>query len=61
MDESFSVRVKIETATKAVKKPAQRQTVLCGLLLSASDGLMKSPVKEVKVPEKLSEIVSAFF
>ena len=34
MEKSFSVRVKIETATKAVKKPVQRQTALCGLILS---------------------------
>ena len=36
MDDSFSVKVKLETATNAVKKPVQRQTALCGLFISQS-------------------------
>lgn len=60
-EDSFSVKVKIETATKAVKKPVQRQTALCGLILSASEGDLLSPVREVKIPDRLSELVLQLF
>lgn len=59
MEDSFSVRVKIETATKAVKKPVQRQTALCGLFLSQSS--VKGSAKVIKVPERLSELVVQLF
>lgn len=59
MDDSFSVRVKLETATNAVKKPVQRQTALCGLFLSQSS--IKSSAKTVKIPERLSELVLHLF
>ena len=55
MEDSFSVRVKIETATKAVKKPVQRQTALCGLFLSQSS--VKGSAKVIKVPERMAELV----
>ena len=53
MEDSFSVRVKIETATNAVKKPVQRQTALCGLLLSEAG--------DVKIPERLSDLLVHLF
>lgn len=56
MEDSFSVRVKIETATKAVKKPAQRQTALCGLLLSENDSL-----RSISLPDKLSDLIIQLF
>ena len=59
MDDSFSVRVKLETATNAVKKPVQRQTALCGLFLSQSS--IRSSAKTVKIPERLSELVLHLF
>ena len=61
MDDSFSVRVKLETATKAVKKPVQRQTALCGLILSQVTGDLSEPVKEIKIPERLSELIVQLF
>ena len=61
MEDSFSVRVKIETATKAVKKPVQRQTALCGLILSQVTGDLSEPVKEIKIPERLSELIVQLF
>ena len=57
MEDSFSVRVKIETATKAVKKPVQRQTALCGLILCSSG----DENIEIKVPERLTELVEQLF
>ena len=59
MEDSFSVRVKIETATNAVKKPVQRQTALCGLFLSQSS--VKGSAKVIKVPERMSELVIRLF
>ena len=59
MEDSFSVRVKLETATKAVKKPVQRQTALCGLFLSQSS--VRGSAKEIKIPERLSELVLRLF
>ncbi len=59
MEDSFSVRVKIETATNAVKKPVQRQTALCGLFLSQSS--VKGSAKAIKVPERMSELVVRLF
>ena len=59
MEDSFSVRVKIETATKAVKKPVQRQTALCGLFLSQSS--VKGSAKVIKVPERMAELVIRLF
>ena len=59
MEDSFSVRVKLETATKAVKKPVQRQTALCGLFLSQSS--VRGSAKTIKVPERLSELVIQLF
>ena len=59
MEDSFSVRVKIETATKAVKKPVQRQTALCGLFLSQSS--VKGSAKVIKVPERMAELVIQLF
>ena len=59
MEDSFSVRVKIETATNAVKKPVQRQTALCGLFLSQSS--VKGSAKVIKVPERMSELVVRLF
>lgn len=59
MEDSFSVRVKIETATNAVKKPVQRQTALCGLFLSQSS--VKGSAKAIKVPERMSELVIRLF
>lgn len=56
MEDSFSVKVKIETATKAVKKPVQRRTALCGLLLSSCADIAK-PSDELKIPERLSELI----
>ncbi len=61
MEDSFSVRVKLETATKAVKKPVQRQTALCGLILSQVTGDLSEPVKEIKIPERLSELIVQLF
>ncbi|MBR2549155.1 MAG: DNA-binding protein WhiA [Clostridiales bacterium] len=58
-EDSFSVRVKLETATKAVKKPVQRQTALCGLFLSQSSS--KGSAKEIKIPERLSELIIHLF
>ena len=54
MEDSFSVRVKLETATKAVKKAVQRQTALCGLFLSQSS--VKGSAKVIRIPERLSEV-----
>ena len=59
MEDSFSVRVKIETATNAVKNPVQRQTALCGLFLSQSS--VKGSAKVIKVPERMSELVIRLF
>lgn len=59
MDDSFSIKVKLETATKAVKKPVQRQTALCGLFLSQSS--VKGSAKVVRIPERLSELVVKLF
>ena len=59
MEDSFSVRVKIETATNAVKKPVQRQTALCGLFLSQSS--VKGSAKVIKMPERMSELVIRLF
>ena len=59
MEDSFSVRVKIETATNAVKKPVQRQTALCGLFLSQSS--VKGSAKVIKAPERMSELVIRLF
>ena len=59
--DSFSVKVKIETATKAVKKPVQRQTALCGLILSASDGDLLRPAGEVKIQGRLSDLILHLF
>ena len=56
MEDSFSVRVKIETATKAVKKPAQRQTALCGLLLSENN-----TSGSISLSEKLSDLIIQLF
>ena len=56
MEDSFSVKVKIETATKAVKKPVQRKTALCGLFLSSCADIAK-PSDELKIPERLSELI----
>ena len=61
MEESFSVRVKVETATNAVKKPVQRQTALCGLLLSEAGDDLSSPINDVKIPERLSELLVHLF
>lgn len=58
-EDSFSVRVKLETATKAVKKPVQRQTALCGLFLSQSS--IKGSAKEIRIPERLSELIVRLF
>ena len=58
-DGSFSVRVKLETATKAVKKPVQRQTALCGLFLSQSSS--SGSAKEIRIPDRLSELVLQLF
>lgn len=60
MEKSFSVRVKIETATKAVKKPVQRQTALCGLILSQT-GVPKSGRAEIKIPADMSELILLLF
>ena len=59
MEDSFSIKVKLETATNAVKKPIQRQTALCGLFLSQSS--VKGSAKRIKVPERLSELVIKLF
>lgn len=61
MEDSFSVRVKIETATNAVKKPIQRQTALCGLLLSEAGDDLSSPIEDVKIPERLSDLLVHLF
>ena len=61
MEDSFSVRVKIETATNAVKKPVQRQTALSGLILSGMSGDMTVPAKEIKIPGRLSELIVQLF
>lgn len=58
-EESFSVRVKIETATKAVKKTVQRQTALCGLFLSQSS--VNGPAKEIRISDKLSPLIIRLF
>ena len=58
MEDSFSVRVKIETATQAVKKPIQRQTALCGLILCGTHSDTKI---EIKIPERLTELVEHLF
>ncbi len=57
MDDSFSVRVKLETATKAVKKSVQRQTALCGLILSQAGDSLSDHLLEIRVPERLSELI----
>ena len=59
MDDSFSVKVKLETATKAVKKPIQRQTALCGLFLSQSS--VKGSAKIIRIPERLAELTLQLF
>lgn len=59
MEDSFSVRVKVETATKAVKKPVQRQTALCGLFLSQSG--VNGSAKEIRIPDRLSELLLHLF
>lgn len=61
MDDSFSVRVKLETATKAVKKSVQRQTALCGLILSQTTEDLSEPVTEIRIPERLSEVIIQLF
>ncbi|MCR4557178.1 MAG: DNA-binding protein WhiA [Saccharofermentans sp.] len=61
MEDSFSLRVKLETCSKAVKKPVQRQTALCGLILSESGDDLSEPAKEVRIPERLSEAVVHLF
>ena len=61
MEDSFSLRVKLETCSKAVKKPVQRQTALCGLILSESGNDISEPAKEVRIPERLSESVVHLF
>lgn len=61
MEDSFSVRVKVETATKAVKKPVQRQTALCGLILSETCDDLSKPIDEVKIPDRLSELLLHLF
>jgi DNA-binding protein WhiA len=61
MEDSFSVRVKIETATNAVKKPVQRQTALCGLLLSEAGDDLSSSIEDVKIPERLSDLLVHLF
>ena len=61
MEDSFSVRVKIETATNAVKKPVQRQTALCGLILGEADDDLSAPIEEVKIPDRLSELLVHLF
>ncbi len=58
-EESFSIRVKLETATKAVKKPVQRQTALCGLFLSQSS--VNGPAKEIRIPDRLSGLIVQLF
>ena len=59
MEDSFSVRVKLETATKAVKKPVQRQTALCGLFLSQSS--VRGSAKVIRIPERLAELTVRLF
>ncbi|MBQ2156761.1 MAG: DNA-binding protein WhiA [Clostridiales bacterium] len=59
MDDSFSVKVKLETATNAVKKPVQRQTALCGLFLSQSS--VKGSAKVIRIPERLAELTVKLF
>ena len=59
MEDSFSVKVKLETATKAVKKPIQRQTALCGLFLSQSS--VKGSAKIIRIPERLAELTVQLF
>ena len=61
MEDSFSVRVKIETATNAVKKPVQRQTALCGLILGEAGDDLSAPIEEVKIPDRLSELLVHLF
>ena len=61
MEDSFSVRVKIETATNAVKKPVQRQTALCGLILGEAGDDLSVPIEEVKIPDRLSELLVHLF
>jgi len=61
MEDSFSVRVKVKTATKAVKKPVQRQTALCGLILSETGEDLTQPIEEVKIPDRLSELLLHLF
>ena len=61
MEDSFSVRVKIETATNAVKKPVQRQTALCGLILSEAGDDLSSPIEDIKIPERLSDLLVHLF
>ena len=61
MEDSFSVRVKIETATNAVKKPVQRQTALCGLILGEAGDDLSAPSEEVKIPDRLSELLVHLF
>ena len=55
MEDSFSVKVKVETATKAVKKPVQRQTAQCGLFLSQSG--VNGSAKEIRIPDRVSELL----
>ena len=61
MEDSFSVRVKIETATNAVKKPVQRQTALCGLILGEAGDDLSAPIEEVRIPDRLSELLVHLF
>lgn len=61
MEDSFSVKVKVETATKAVKKQSDGQTALCGLLLCQGGGTLGEPVKEVRISERLSELAVQLF
>lgn len=61
MEDSFSVRVKIETATNAVKKPVQRQTALCGLILGEAGDDLSAPIEAVKIPDRLSELLVQLF
>lgn len=60
-DESFSVRVKLETASKAVRKKDQRQTALCGLILSQYNGNLSASDIEIRIPDRLADLILQFF
>lgn len=61
MEDSFSVRVKVEVASKAVKKQANGQTALCGLLLCQSGGTLDEPVEEIRIPERIADLTVQLF